>query len=175
MKKLNNYILEKLKINSNMASNENKYQYTPKSKSALISAIKSVISSEEHKGTKDDPYDLKVIDTSKVKDMSLLFGFDRRWGRKPNGQSGYIMTKSPIYNLVDDKYLDVSNWDVSKVENFSRMFQHANLKNFIGLENWKPNLKDAGYFGMFANLYLCDRNDVPDWCDKNNKEIFDEG
>lgn len=174
MKHFNEFIIEKFKINSDNISKENKYQYTPKSKSALISAIKSVINSKENEGTEKDPYNLNIIDTSKVKDMSLLFGFDRRWGRKPNGQSGYIMTKSPIYNLVEDKYLDVSNWNVSNVENFSRMFQHANLKNFIGLENWQPNLEDAGHYAMFANLYLCDENDVPDWCDKNDRKFFNE-
>ena len=123
MRSLNHFISEKLVINKDSKEKQN-YKYSPKRKSALLDNIKSIISSGEHQGTKEDPYDLTIIDVSKVKDMSLLFGFDRRYERKPNRRMGTVTRKSPIYNLIEDKYVDVSNWDVTNVTDFYRMFQH---------------------------------------------------
>jgi len=81
-----------------------KYKYRPKTKEELIKAIKKEI--YEIQGSENNPNwqaDLNCIDTSNITDMSFLFA--------PDKYNGYRLAE---FNG------DISNWDVSNVENNGR-------------------------------------------------------
>ena len=93
---------------------------SPKNKKELISNIKELIG----KGVTD----LNCIDTSKITDMSYLF--DRE--------------------LSKIKNINISNWDVSNVENMHSMFIYCENFEGKGLENWDvSNVTDM--YRMFFN------------------------
>ena len=80
---------------------------------------------------KHNIYDLNFIDTSEITDMSKLF--------------------------INCKYnFDISEWDVSNVENTSYMFYYCN--NFdCDLSNWDvSNVTDMNSMFGFCNKFDCD-------------------
>ena len=100
---------------------------SPKNKKELISNIKELIG----KGVTD----LNCIDTSKITDMSYLF--DRE--------------------LSKIKNINISNWDVSNVENMYSMFIYC--ENFEGkaLENWDvSNVKDMKFMFSYCEIFNSD-------------------
>ena len=104
---------------------------SPKNKKELISNIKELIG----KGVTD----LNCIDTSKITDMSYLF--DRE--------------------LSKIKNINISNWDVSNVENMHSMFIYCENFEGKGLENWDvSNVKDMGH--MFKGCTNFDA-DLSSW------------
>ena len=113
MKALNRYITEKFQV-----SKDYKYQYTytPKDKKELIECIKEKIE-KEGLGTKDEPLDLNNIDVSNIIDMSYLFDADYE---TLHGLS-----------LTLNGYFDISDWDVSNVENMRNMFYKSNFNGDI--------------------------------------------
>ena len=126
MKELNQYIQEKLIVNNNISN----YLYHPKDRDGLIECIKEKIDKEEL-GNKDKILDLNDINTSDIIDMSYLF--DARYG--------------PLKKLSNNGYFDISEWDVSNVENMGYMFWKSNFNRDIS--NWNlSNVKNM--FNMFA-------------------------
>ena len=122
------YIIKK-KLDKPINS-EDHYKYFPKTREELIENIKELINNKI--------YDLNCIDTSKITDMSLVFG---------------EMLK------IHDKDFDVSEWDVSNVENMEGMFRGCKKFKGKGLDKWNPvNLKVIRE--MFDN---CDMKDKPKW------------
>ena len=124
MKHLNQFITEyiiKKKLDTPIDS-EDHYEYHPKSKDELRKNIIECI--------KNDKYDLNCIDTSKITDMSYLFG---------------SLNNVPIQSIN----FDVSEWDVSNVEYMQHMFSYC--KNFNGdLSNW--NISNVKFMErMFYN------------------------
>ena len=100
---------------------------SPKNKKELISNIKELIG----KGVTD----LNCIDTSKITDMSYLF--DRE--------------------LSKIKNINISNWDVSNVENMHSMFIYCENFEGKGLENWDvSNVKDMGHMFDGCKKFDCD-------------------
>lgn len=164
MKKLSQYIIEKLNLDDD---NIQTYNYHPKTNEELRKLIKELI---EERG---DEANLNDIDTSKIDDMSELFqgsSFDgdiSLW----DVSNVIYMSHMFLYNFdFTGKNTDFSNWDVSKVENFNGMF--AGCHNFTGkgLENWK--LKSARITKeMFANCWELNF-DITNW-DISNIEYLD--
>ena len=129
MKALNNYIIEKFQVSKN---NIRTYAYEPKNRNELIQCIKDKIE-EEGLGTKNKPLDLNDIDTSKITDMSELF--DCTDGElKDLSENGYFnISDWDVSNVEDMWYMfygscfngDISDWDVSNVEDMTSMFAYS--------------------------------------------------
>ena len=114
---------------------------SPKNKKELISNIKELIG----KGVTD----LNCIDTSKITDMSYLF--DRE--------------------LSKIKNINISNWDVSNVENMHSMFIYCENFEGKGLENWDvSNVKDMGHMFDGCKKFDCD---LSSWNVSNVKKMGD--
>lgn len=111
--------------------------YFPKNKTDLIEIIDKLISKGE--------YDLNVIDTSDITDMSNLFG---------------------DFDVCRMDNIDVSNWNVSNVNNMRKLF--FMMQNFnCDLSKWNvSNVEDMQY--MFYGCYNFN-NDISDWNVKNVK------
>ena len=144
MKKINNYIIEKFKINS---KNISKYKYHPKDKDELMDLLDKLIKERGWEG------DFNDIDTSKITDMSMLFTFSRP---KFNGD----ISEWDVSNVEDMRFMfcdtkfnqDISNWDVSSCENMYNMFYGCNNFNY-DLNNWDVSkVKDMGYMLDFCPL-----------------------
>ncbi len=139
MKAINTYILEKLHINNTIKI---EYMYHPKDKHELIKCIKEKIE-KEGVGTKEKPLDLNDIDTSKITDMSHLFD-----------PSYYPI----IGDISDSGYFDISDWNVSNVENMIEMFANSHFKGDIS----KWNVSKVKYMNYM--FYYSDFNgDISDW------------
>ena len=93
MKNLDNYITEKLHINKNTSI----YNYFPKTKEELRKIL-------EERLTEDKDADLNDIDVSEITNMGVsedLYG---------------------LFEGLDPHNIDISEWDVSKVNNMRYMF-----------------------------------------------------
>ena len=114
MKNLNQYITEyiiKKKLDKPIDSEHN-YDYYPKTKDELIENLNELISK--------DIYDFNCIDTSNITDMTHLFD---------------MSLKKLIKHNLRFANFDISDWDVSKVENMEYMFYDC--KNFdCNLSKW---------------------------------------
>ena len=149
MKSINEYIQEKLIINSlqeKLIIKKNKkmdYKYFPETKEELKEIIKQRIKDEGNE------VDLNDIDVSNITDMSELF-----WGTEFNG--------------------DISGWDVSNVNNMFRMFYMCNKFN-QDISSWNvSNVTD-----MSDMFYTCTsfNQDISAWDVSNvndNDNIFDD-
>ena len=182
MKKLNNYINEKLKIGK---SNIQIPQYTcqPKDRDELRAILKERLA-------RNQDADLNDIDVSQITDMNNLFQdlkvgnikidnwdvsnvtnmrymFFRCFEFDPIGLENW-----DVSNVRDMSYMfqscqvfnsDLSGWDVSNVKYMTFMFWHCYEFKGEGLENWKvDNVEDMD--GMF---YYCEKFD----CDLNRWNV----
>ena len=163
MKQLNQFITEyiiKKKLDTPIDS-EDHYEYHPKSKDELKKNIIECI--------KNDKYDLNCIDTSKITDMSYLFGslnnvpiqsinFDvSEWDVSNVKRMGFMFNNCKNFNC------DLSNWDVSNVNTMERMFYGCEIFEGKGLENWNVSNVD----NMSNMFYNCKKFD----CDLSNWNI----
>ena len=141
MKAINTYIAEKFQVSKDY---KRQYAYTPKNKKELIDCIKEKIK-QEGLGTPINPLNLNDIDTSKITDMSNLF--DRL--------EGNLMLKK----LSEKGYFDISDWDVSNVENMGQMFYASSFNGDIS--DWDVSNVDD----MHNMFYLCDNfnSDLSKW------------
>ena len=126
MKKLNNYITERLKLTSKT------YNYTcqPKNRNELRKIL-------EERLTKDKNADLNDIDVSQITDM---------------GPSGAYNVG--LFEGLNPHDIDISKWNVSNVTNMQYMFYQC--KNFTGtgLENWDvSNVTDMSYMFCYCNNF----------------------
>ena len=140
MKHLNNFIIEKLKINKDTGNN--KYHYHPKNRDELKELVDKLIKERGNEANLND------IDTSKIEDMSELFmnssfnGDISEW----NVSNVKNMSKLFYFSNFDG---DISNWDVSNVENMYKMFIRSKFSGKNGdISNWDvSNVKKD--FAMF--------------------------
>ena len=140
MKKLNQYIKEKLIINKDYIDVN---MLAPKSFDKLRNIIK-----DRYKklgpGTKKNPIDFNHIDVSNLDSFC-----DRNMG---------------IFESINFKYIDISDWDVSNVRTMSYMFAYCKeLKSVGDISYWNvSNVTDM--WGMF---YQCEKlesvGDISDW------------
>ena len=129
MKTINNYINEKLKIGKNAKS---QYNYFPKDRTELRKIL-------EERLKEDKNANLNDIDVSEITDMGL----------DNNNES--------LFEDLDPHNIDVSQWDVSNVEDMSALFwgcENFNcdlsewdvrkVKNMFALFKWCNNFKGTG-------------------------------
>ena len=128
MKQLDNFIHEKLKINSNSKINE--YTCQPQNKNELISIIKKRLFKNIHA-------DLNDIDVSKIKNMSFLFD-----GLNPHNihieywDVSNVEYMNGMFYKCRNFNCDLSQWDVSNVKDMRGMFENCFRFEGNGLENW---------------------------------------
>ena len=138
MRSLNNYITEKFQVSKD---NIRKYVYHPKDRNELIECIKNKIE-KEGLGTEDEPLDLNDIDTSKITNMCNIFDAD-------DGELKF---------LSKNGYFDISDWDVSNVENMYGMFWES---AFYGdISEWDvSNVRDMSYMFFWSKF----DGDISNW------------
>jgi len=139
MKSLNTYIQEKLVINKSYKS----YKYHPKTPEELREIILDRYK-KEGSGTKNNPIDFNDIDVS---GMTTFYNENKLEG---------------IFEKTNFEYIDISQWDVSNVENMRRIFFKCEKLESVGdLSKWDvSNVKDMRY--MFANSAIIN---IPEWYD----------
>ena len=140
MKKLNQYIQEKLIINKDYRDAE----LSPKS----FDELRKIIEDRYDKlgpGTEQKPIDFNDIDVSNL---------DSFCNEKNNG----------IFERINFKYIDISDWDVSNVRTMRYMFAYCKeLKSVGDISYWNVS-KATDMWGMF---YHCEKlksvGDISKW------------
>lgn len=175
MKKINQYINERLKISSDLHKNEHKY--FPNDKKELLDILKNLI---KERGLNAD---LNDIDTSKVENMSYLFtGFKQIENIDISQWDVSNVKHTQCMFLGCDKFnCDLSQWNVKELLHAGSMFCYckkfdsdlsqwntkklnsadwmfAYCKNFNSdLSKWKTNnLYDISYMFCGCKKFNCD-------------------
>lgn len=153
MKSINNYIIEKFKINSKNAG-DYKYNYRPKDRKELKKLIDELIKERGYDA------DLNDIDVSEITDMHSLF-LNTRF----NGD----ISKWNVSNVIDLHSMfrnsefdgDLSKWNVSNVKNTEMMFDGSKFTGKNGdISNWDiHNIENMNY--MFDHCPL--EKNPPKW------------
>ena len=131
MKRLTTYLNEKLVVNKNY----NPYICAPKSFAELRKIIEQRYK-EQGPGTKQNPINFNDIDVSNI---NSFYNKDINNG---------------IFGSTKFKYIDISEWNVSKVEDMKAMFWDCwNLKSVGDLSNWDVS-KVENMYNMF---YMCEK------------------
>ena len=161
MKHINTYILEKLVISKPKKSKVTDKLLFPKDKDELKEMIKAEIDKNGNSCS------LNHIDVSAITDMSSLFRADEHniFEYKLHKYNGDI-SEWDVSNVEDMHYKfaysifnnDISNWDVSNVNDMSNMFIDSEFNQDIS--EWDvSNVEDMAY--MFA--YSVFNNDISIW------------
>lgn len=146
MKKLNQYITEKLKL-----KNVKKYKYNPQTKEELVKFIDEEIS------TNGFNCNLNCICTSNITDMARLFD-----GTEEFSMSNKCNTKNKLYKFNGD----ISEWDVSNVKTMEKMFMYSKFNG--DLSKWDiSNVEDM--YGMFEMAYF-NNDSISNWNISNVKD-----
>ena len=173
MNSLRQYIIEKFQVSKDY---KRQYTYHPKDKDELIECIKDKIK-KEGLGTKDNPLDLNDIDTSQITDMSKLF--DALDGKlKDLSENGYFNISdwdvSNVENMENMFHFsefngDLSDWDISNVKTMEQMFYKSNFAGKNGdIYNWDVrNVENMNF--MFAGSKF--EGDISDWDVSNIKRM----
>ena len=138
MKTLNNYINEAL-IKKNTKIQQ--YKYYPKNFDELRSLLEKLL---EERGKDANLNDIDVSQvTSFYSDMP-----------RPSGLG--------LFEKLDPHNIDISDWDVSNVENMKRLFYECENFTGKGLENWDvSNVKDMEK--TFKHCYEFTGTQVENW------------
>ena len=151
MNSLKEYITEKFQVSKNSIG---QYTYTPKDKDELIECIVNKIKKEGY-GTKDNPLDLNDIDTSKITDMNSLF----------DTLDGNPM----LISLSTNGNFDISDWNVSNVENMDWMFYHSLFNGDIS--DWNvSNVTNMEYM-FYGSDFTGENGDISKWDVSNVKNM----
>lgn len=139
MKSLNTYIQEKLIINKNY----NTVKYHPTTWNELRQIIEQRYE-EQGPGTEENPIDFNDVDVS---GMTTFY----------NSNSGGIFQYSKF------EYIDVSDWDVSGVENMKQTFWACTkLKSIGDISNW--DVSKVEYMNeMFCTCESLKELKISDW------------
>ena len=151
MKSLTKYLNEKLVINKYY---KNSYTYAPTS----FDELREIIEDRYDKlgaGTKTNPIDFNDVDVSNISsfyDENINIG---------------------IFERTKFEYIDISDWDVSKVKDMSYMFCGCNNLISVGdLSNWNVS-KVEGMSVMFSNCeQLKSVGDLSNWKVSGVKNMF---
>ena len=149
MKKINNFIIEKLKLNRKT----NIIQYRPQTYKELRDIIKKLLLANGWNA------DLNIIDTSSIDDMHDLFAaYPNFNGDISDWDVSCVKNMKNMFNGCTEFDCDISNWDVGAVENMSEMF--VMCKKFsCDLNKWNPkSLKNK--YNMFLYTPNCKK---PEW------------
>ena len=175
MKSLKNYIDEKLSINKNY---NNPYNYSPKSFEELREIIEQRYK-EQGPGTKQKPIEFNDIDISNINSFC-----NRNKGIFEKTKFEYIdISDWDVSNVQDMKYMfyecntlesigDISNWNVSNVENMHHMFYGCNnLKSVGDLSNWTASKVENMKDMFFACKQLTSVGDLSKWDVSGVKDV----
>ena len=135
MLSINDFIIEKLKINSKSKVDKIEYKYHPKYNGELFGLVENRINEE------GDNIDFNDIDTSNINDMEGIFAYNSK------------LTK-----------IDISEWNVSNVKTMMEMFTGCKSLESIGdISDWKiESLIDIT--GMFYGCNkLTNTGDLNKW------------
>ena len=144
MKTLTKYLNEKLvifpsqvdeKLVINKSYKDGQYTCTPKTFDELRKIIEDRYKKLGH-GTKQNPIDFNDVDVSNIESF---YCYDYNLG---------------LFEDLEFEYIDISDWDVSNVENMKYMFQGCTRLRSVGdLLNWDvSNAK-----GMYKMFYCCEK------------------
>ena len=131
MKPLNKYLAEKLIINKDYRDGK---MYHPESFDELRKIIEDRYEKLGPGPNKKNPIDFNDIDVSNINSFC---------GKYNKG----------LFDDMNFRHIDISNWDVSNVTNMSHMFcRCSNLKSVGDLSKWNvSNVTDMSY--MFCDCY----------------------
>lgn len=136
----------------------------PQNKAELLDSIRKYI--DILKPRRGETIDLNWIDTSKIDDMGGLFE-DKSTKRDLNydvsdWNVSNVNNFANMFSWCKNFDCDLSKWDVSSGKYFGGMF--TNCKNFKGqgLDNWKID-PHANTYQMFKG---CKSITLPSWADK---------
>ena len=167
MKNLSDYVFEKFQVSKDNIKIHT-YAYHPKDKDELIECIKEKIE-KEGLGTKDKPLNLNDIDTSEITDMSYLFDISEGKLTKLSDNGNFDISNWDVSNVEDMQYMfwgsrfngDLYDWDVSRVTNMKAIF---NTSKFDGdISNWDvSNVENMEY--MFGYSQFTGKNgNISNW------------
>ena len=146
-----------------------KYKYKPKTKEELLKAIKKEI--YEIQGTPDNPNweaDLNCIDTSEITDMSYLFSAELELEKFNGNISNWDVSNvnNMTATFLSSKFnQDISNWNVSNAESMVWMFAESEFNQDIS--NW--NVSKVNFMTwMFARSEF--NQDISNW---NVNNVYD--
>lgn len=182
MKQLSKYIHEKLTLNKD-SFKDIKCKFFPKTKKQLIEYISQLI--EDCEG---NHLDLNCIDVSELKSLCYVFtNTTGKFSNKWKDITSLDVSDWDVSNVEDMEGLfsfcyattfgDLSKWDVSKVENMSEMFYWCRHLKEIDISNWNTEkLTNASRMFEFCTD-ITSIGDLSDWnIDKlyNANEMFSE-
>ena len=159
------YIIKK-KLDKPINS-EDHYEYSPKTKDDLIKVIHMLLDKGET--------NFNCIDTSKITDMSLVFGemlkiHDKDFDVSEWDVSNVTNMEGLFANCVKFN-CDLSKWDVSNVENMYAMFDACRWTfEGKGLDNWNvSNVKTMEF--MFSDCNNFEGKSIENWNVSNVENI----
>ncbi len=123
------------------------FKHTPKTKTALIAAIREEIKLQGHRA------DLNCIDTSAIKNMRELFNkFKTFDGDISEWNVSNVTDMSDMFNGSEFDG-DISKWDVSNVKDMTDMFRSSRFRGDIS--GWNVDNVEC-FFPMFCYCRLVD-------------------
>ena len=165
MKTLNQYIKEKLIINKDY----NDSSISPKS----FDELRKIIIDRYNKlgaGTKQNPIDFNDIDVSNIdsfcndKDTGIFDGMDFKYIDISDWDVSNVKSMYDMFFACNKlkSVGDLSKWDVSKVTNMSGMFYECNELEFIGdISKW--NVSNVNNMTHMFNGYNNFNQDISKW------------
>ena len=167
MKQLNQYIIEKFKLNSNNIKNQ--YNYHPKDKPDLVKIIMNKLAKDRNANLNDidvskitnmrylfkelDPHNIDISewDVSNVTDMGyMFFGCNKFNADISNWNVSNVTDMTRMFYYCKKFNCDISNWDVSHVTSISGMFTHCQKFN-CDISNWDLSLCEHSGIDLFLN------------------------
>ena len=158
MNKLQDYILEKLKINSNTKISKQDYKYHPEWRVDLIQIIEKRIKEE------GDDIDFNDIDTSNIDDMEGIFAYKSKLTHIDISEWDVSNVKCMMEMFAGCKSLesigDISDWKIDKLTDITGMFYGCDkLTNIGNLDKW-----DASKIRLKQNAFSqANENIIPKW------------
>ena len=149
MKKLNNYITERLKL----TSKSNAYTCQPKDVPTFRKILKERLA-------KDKDADLNDIDVSKITDMCCLFkNLDPHNIDISEWDVSNVVDMSEMFYECENFNCDISKWNVSNVTDMTEMFLGCKKFN-CDLNGWNTNDRLLGW-NMFIDCSSL--KNIPEW------------
>ena len=179
MKRLKQYIEEKLVINKNY---KNAHDYSPETKEELIKVISDLVIKQKG-GTDKKPVNLNDIDVYSLDDLSYVFNDVNENVKKSNCKMHVIdISKWDVSNIksFDHMFLycknlkyvgDLSEWDMKSAEHLEYMFDGCKRLKTIGdISKWNvENVTNCN--AMFRNCETLEGIDIDNWESKLNNNL----
>ena len=173
MKKINKYICghfenDKFSILERLHINKDiksyNYNYHPKTRDELKELIKKLIKERGNEA------DLNDIDTSEITDMSRLF-YESTFNFNGNISNWDVSNVEDMNHMFYSSEFngDISNWDVSNVENMEYMFAYSKFNGDIS--NWDVSNVENMRFMFYASKFTAENGCISNWDVSNVKDI----